>query len=748
MEVRVKAMADLRAFMLASGTLPGKASFDRYAATLIHHHPSIDALVYVDSHLIIRHIYPSSDDNPALGVDLNTRPSAPVVRKAVTARHMMVDAPHTIIGGQEGFLVRAPLYSGKRFLGLVQGVFLVRSIVHQDLGNLLDRYAIRLSDHTGHPFWGAGTPLPPHSKTVMVKFAGTTWILAMGRKVPDLEPSRFVLSLIWGGGIFLVIMLMYAVHRTWTHKRTLDRILARRTAQLRSRNAELEEEIAQRRGTEERLRRSEERLKEAQAIGRVGSWEWDIAQDRIAWSDELYRVFGVAPGAFEPTYERYLERIHPDDRERMKRAVAAALNENSLYENNYRILCRDGTVRHIHGRGQVIFDADGQPVRMAGIAHDVTEQRLAELALQESERKYRAVMESASDGILIADLEGRILDGNRHMQESLGYTRAELLSLSVRDIHPPEGAERVAAAFRTLRREGVSLFEHAVVRKDRSTFPAEVAGTLIRLNGEEVALGIFRDITARKRIEEVQREHRTELERLVNERTAELLAVNRELESFSYSVSHDLRAPLRAINGFSQALQEEYGGRFDETAADYIDRIRSATERMNRLIEDLLTLSRTMRGELQRRPVDLSALAEEVAQECRLSVPQRSVRFDIAPKLRAECDPTLVRSLLENLIGNAWKYTGERAQTVIEVGAVMEQGQQVFFVRDNGIGFDMRHAHQLFEPFQRLHSQRDYDGSGIGLATVARIARRHGGRVWAEGEPGVGATFYFTLGSD
>jgi signal transduction histidine kinase len=232
----------------------------------------------------------------------------------------------------------------------------------------------------------------------------------------------------------------------------------------------------------------------------------------------------------------------------------------------------------------------------------------------------------------------------------------------------------------------------------------------------------------------------------VRERTAQLEAVVKELESFSYSVSHDLRAPLRAIDGFASALEEDYADRLDDEGRDYLRRIRHGALRMADLIDDLLKLSRVSRSELTSQPVDLSGLAREILDRLAEAEPLRAVATAVQPGLGAQGDPGLLRAALENLLGNAWKYSSKQAQARIEFGAGEQAGETVYFVRDNGIGFDMAHAGKLFGPFQRLHHQNEFEGSGIGLATVRRIIQRHGGRIWAESMPGQGATFYFTLG--
>jgi signal transduction histidine kinase len=252
-------------------------------------------------------------------------------------------------------------------------------------------------------------------------------------------------------------------------------------------------------------------------------------------------------------------------------------------------------------------------------------------------------------------------------------------------------------------------------------------------------------IADRMRLEAALRKSQDELEERVQARTAELKAANSELESFAYSVSHDLRGPLRGIDGFSLALIEEYGDRLDDTGKNYLNRVRSGAQRMSTLIDDLLKLSRLTRIPLARRAVDLSALGREISAHLRESDPTRSAIVTVADDLTAWGDAGLLKVALENLLGNAWKYASKQPQARIEFASVTQDGERVFFVRDNGVGFDMAHAGKLFGPFQRLHHRDQFDGSGIGLATVKRIIERHHGRIWAESAPARGATFYFTL---
>lgn len=274
----------------------------------------------------------------------------------------------------------------------------------------------------------------------------------------------------------------------------------------------------------------------------------------------------------------------------------------------------------------------------------------------------------------------------------------------------------------------------------------DVARAFARMADNLSAVMVSRDeLSNEVEIRMLAEQKARELASSLEARTVALDAVNKELESFAYSVSHDLRAPLRSMAGFCQALVEDYGQRLDETGKDYVQRISAASKRMGRLIDDLLTLSRVTRTEIEQAEIDLSDIAESIANQLRETEPGRDVEFRIQPGVVARGDGVLLRTVLENLLGNAWKYSSKKPRAMIEFGVAANDAEHAFFVRDDGVGFDMGYADKLFQPFQRLHHGGEFEGTGIGLASVANIIRRHGGRVWADSMLGLGTTMHFTL---
>jgi PAS domain S-box-containing protein len=396
-----------------------------------------------------------------------------------------------------------------------------------------------------------------------------------------------------------------------------------------------------------------------------------------------------------------------------------------------------------------VTDASGAIYLVTEHVRDITERRRAEAALRESESRFRDTFERSTVGQSLTGPDGKLLNVNQAFADMLGLSIEELEQVTFVEITHPDDIAKSRECIRSLfaGERATYRMEKRYRHRDGHFVFADMSTTLLRDDhGAPLCLiTSVVDITERKRAEAALAAANSELERRVAERTAELTVVNRELESFASSVSHDLRAPLRGIDGWSQAVLEDCGPQLDERGRTYLATVRSETHRMAELIDGLLELSRVTRAPMKRETVDLTAMAQELEASLRASQPERAVDSVIAPGMVAEGDAVLLRAVLQNLLANAWKFTGKRPRARIEVGCTSEPGRTVYHVRDDGAGFDMRYAGKLFAPFQRLHSFEEFTGTGIGLATVQRIIHRHGGKVWATAEVDQGATFYFTL---
>lgn len=360
------------------------------------------------------------------------------------------------------------------------------------------------------------------------------------------------------------------------------------------------------------------------------------------------------------------------------------------------------------------------------------------------EERYRTIIQTAMDGFWLVDARGRILDVNDAYGKLTGYSREELQTMSITDIEAVETAEETARHVRRVKETGRDQFETRHKCKDGRIIDIEVSTNYQETEGGRFFVFV-RDITERKLAEAEIKRLNTGLEQTVRERTAQLEASNKELEAFSYSVSHDLRSPLRAIDGFSRMLLDDYADRLDAEGSRRLNVIRDSTRKMGQLIDDLLAFSRMGRREMAQSDIDMTGLARAVCEELRAAAPERMLQFTVNTLPPARGDWSMIRQVFTNLLSNAVKFTKPRETAIVEVGGRAEEGENVYYVRDNGVGFDMQYVNKLFGVFMRLHSAGEFEGTGVGLALVQRIIHRHGGRVWAEGKVGEGATFYFTL---
>jgi PAS domain S-box-containing protein len=405
----------------------------------------------------------------------------------------------------------------------------------------------------------------------------------------------------------------------------------------------------------------------------------------------------------------------------------------------------DGEERTVLWNSANVYDTDGKKI-IATIAQgqDITERKQAEDALKISETQYRRLFEAAKDGILLLDADtGLILDVNPLLVEMLGLPYKEFIGKNLWELGYFRDIVASKANFSELQQNSYIRYENLPLRTvDGREMKVEFVSNLYKVDHRKIIQCNVRDITKRKQAEEEVKK----LNEITKRHAAELEVANKELEAFAYSVSHDLRAPLRSMEGFSQALLEDCNDLLNDECKDYLKRIQNSAELMAQLIDDMLRLSRITRTDMILDYVDLTEMAQVIAAKLKNNEPKRKVNFVINPGLTAYGDEKLLSIVLENLFENAIKFTGKMREANIDFGVTEREGQKVYFVHDNGVGFDMAYANKLFKPFQRLHSLGEFPGTGIGLASVQRIIQRHGGQVWAEGKVGEGAIFYFTLG--
>ncbi|MBD1919282.1 MULTISPECIES: PAS domain-containing protein [Cyanophyceae] len=480
------------------------------------------------------------------------------------------------------------------------------------------------------------------------------------------------------------------------------------------------------------------RLTLALESGSFGCWDWNVVTNAINWDQRLIELYDFDEER-PTTYQDWRNRVHSDDVQLAEAALQAALEIGTPYDGEFRICRRDGELRWIKASALVYRTPEGQPLSMVGINYDITEKKRAETQLQELSLRLSLALESSQLGSWELDLMTEQVNWDQRMYAMYSLTPREP-GLTLQDwryrIYSEDRSWMDVEFARILEGNSPPTLEFRIDRGNgelrwiRATAVAQYDS-----NGRPVRMiGTNADITEAKQAE--QHLLRT---------TVQLEASNHELEAFAYSVSHDLRAPLRAIDGFSRALVEDYGEQFGEEGQDYFNRIRHNVGRMGQLIDELLRLSRVSRQAMTYVPVDLSALVQEQIDELQRVDGARTAIVTIAPALTVTADPTLMRVAIANLVQNAWKFTAHQPNACIEFGFERQRGEPVYYLRDNGAGFDMAYADKLFGVFQRLHNTDEFPGTGIGLATVQRSLHRQGGRVWAVAAVDQGATFYFTL---
>lgn len=531
-------------------------------------------------------------------------------------------------------------------------------------------------------------------------------------------------------------------------------------------------DISIRRQAEETIQNKTNQLMEAQQLAHIGSWEWDVQTNKINWSDELFRIFGLTPQEFNADYETYLTYIHSDDREYVNSIVQQALKDHQPYNFFHKAVCADGKVRILSATGKVITDAAGDVIRMSGTAQDVTEQKKYEEELKISEERFYKIFDSNPVPMTLSEIQtNKIKYANNLFYNAFGYNKEEVIGHSSEELNliDPQEYKRVidlifgylhenrslaevqalskeemeALLLKLKQSENMKHFEILYTRKNGEKFPALVSFEVIMMGSESYTVTSYQDITERKKAEEQLRSQNDQLEKM-----------NKELESFAYISSHDLQEPLRKIQTFATRLVEKEYNNLTENGKDQFSRMQKAAERMQTLINDLLAYSRTSTSDRKYEYTDLNKMVEEVKEDLKEELQQKHATVEATELGEINIIPFQFRQLLHNLISNSLKFSNADPAPYIKIKSEFCKGSEFkndklledtkychISISDNGIGFEQHFSEKIFELFQRLHGKTEYNGTGIGLAIVKKIVENHNGIITANSQLNKGATF-------
>jgi two-component system, sensor histidine kinase and response regulator len=507
------------------------------------------------------------------------------------------------------------------------------------------------------------------------------------------------------------------------------------------------QDITEAKQAEFALAEKERLLSESQAIAHIGSWERHVNSGRGVWSDETFHLMGLSPDAGQPpALSQFLELIHPDDRDAVSVWYEDIWSEKQPSPIEFRTCLGHGEERWLISTGILETDSTGQQTRIIGTVQDITETK----RLLAEKQRWADAFTHCAHGIVLGDPHTeKIITCNPAFTRMLGYgSPNEVQGMAILELYHPERRKIQKTYIEKSDEKGHNHYETVQQSKDGVGIDVQVDLVSVKDPDGKVLYRVatIQNITEKKRVRDELEQLNAELEERVDIRTQELAALNQSLESFVYSVSHDLKTPLRGIEGYSRLLQEDFNEKLDGEGKLFLQHIREGINRMNELIDDLLAYSRMSSRKLDEETVDIAVLLEHILLENSAEINKREIKIDISlPISTIHADKEGLALVFRNLLGNAFKFSLQIANPHIEIGADQDESAVTLWIKDNGVGFDMKYVDRIFEIFQRLHRLEDYPGTGIGLALVKTAMNRMGGRVWAESQPGQGATFYLEL---